>query len=250
MTLTPLAESLKQPLEQTLAHAKQLRSGHEKFDPTMAKRDFHIGMSDHIAYVLLPKLIPYLNNHAPDISIIQHPVNYMHGSDAFDTQSLDLVIGDFSAASDRLKSQALFSDNAILVMDRHHPLCKKRRIQTKDLLAFPHIVVSLEGLPRKNFIVDYLSAQLGEIKVALYSPHTLASLYAVAGSNCIAHSVSHLAAPLLKTHQLCARKAPYAKQFPSYRAKQYWPLNLHDDPGHRWLRATIKELCKNKRPER
>ncbi len=240
MSLTPLAESLRPKVTEALAQINSVFYGHVEFDPATSKKTFHIGMSDYIAFVLLSKLMHYLSVHAPYVRIIQHAVNYMQSADLFFQDKLDLVIGHFPKAPNTLKTQRLFSDEAVIAADRNHPIFKRKTLKLEHLQPYPQIFVSFEKQPEKNFIYEWLISKNYQVNAALITPHTLVSLQSLPKTPLIAHTVSRLAEYYQPLLRLDMRPAPY--HFPKYQAKQYWHIRMHDDPAHRWLRSTIKNL--------
>lgn len=238
MTMTPLAETLQNQVRIAIDSIQNVFSGSEAFDPASSRRIFHLGMSDYIAFVIMPKLMKHLAKHAPSIQIVQHAVNFMDSYDPIENQGCDIVIGDFSNAPESLKSQRLFTDKGFIIADKNHAIFKQKRMTLSAIASYPQIFVSLEGASQKNFILEYMREKHKDVSVALFTPHTLISLFALPGTQLIAHSVEKLASPLVKFAKLKMVPAPY--QFPDYKACQYWHLKMNDDPAHRWLRETIR----------
>src|ERR1700722_6325781 len=57
MTLTTFAKTLLPQVNQALQAVDTVFTAHLPFEPKHSQRTFHIGMSDYIAFVLLPKLM-------------------------------------------------------------------------------------------------------------------------------------------------------------------------------------------------
>lgn len=68
MVLTKRAESLIAPLESVMAATEHL-IGMPQFDPTTERREFRVASADYITALLAPRLLPYLTEHAPGISL-------------------------------------------------------------------------------------------------------------------------------------------------------------------------------------
>lgn len=243
MVLTPFAERLRKKVQLAMDCLQNVLSGAEGFNPKDSRRVFHIGMSDYIAFVILPKLIAYLGQHAPHTQVIHSAINFMDSSDPFDKQNCDLVLGDFPNAPVSLKSQGLFKDEGVVVADKRHQIFKHDKITLELIAKYPQVFVSLEGEPRKNFILEYMRKKYKDVSVALFTPHTLISLFSLPNTDHIAHSVTKLATPFLKYMGLAMKIAPY--KFPKYHARQYWHIKMHEDPGHSWLRSVIQSICQD-----
>lgn len=239
MTLTPYAETLRAQVRKNLDDIAQTFSGKSAFSPTHSERTFHIGMSDFVAFVVLPDLLKRLRAQAPKVKIIQHALNHLSITREMD--NLDLAIGNFPQAPTQLKAQQLFSDTGVIVGDKHHPIFKKPRLTLKSLCQYPQIFVSLEGQPEKNFIQDYLIDEGCDPKTLLITPHTMIPMQCLAGTDTLTHTVTRLAKPFLKTNGLAMKPAPYA-HFPDYVARQYWHMKWDKDPAHQWLRQVIYSM--------
>ena len=242
MALTPLAQSLKPTVRRAIEQAEAVLFHKQSFEPQSSQRVFHIGMSDYLAFVLLPPLMRYLNQYAPHVSLIQHPINYLDSVDPFETQGLDLVIGDFPYAPQSLMMKPLFTDNAMIVFDKQHPLSKQDTLTLEAIAKYSQVFVSLEERAQKSFIHDYMLKQQLNPAIALFTPHTLIALQALPQTQLVTHTVKRLAKPFLDHLGLTMKPAPYQKTFPPYKARQYWHPKMQTDPGHRWLRQIMGKL--------
>lgn len=243
MTLTALGRSLQHPVQEALFSAEKVFIGQLAFHPTTAERVFSIGMSDYLAYIILPKLMQVISNNAPKISIIQHAVNYLDTAKIFDELGLDFVIGDFPKAAPSLKTTSLFHDKAVIAADKNHPAMQKGNLNLKTFLQYPQIFVSLENQPEENFIVKMLQEKGHIVKVGLMTPHTLIALQVLPGTHFMTNTVERLVKPFLKDLGLTICQPPYSLP-PSYSARLYWHVRNQNDPGHQWLRTLIKQITK------
>jgi DNA-binding transcriptional LysR family regulator len=240
MQLTTFAKTLMQPVKLALRHVDQVFNTHTMFAPKTAKRIFHIGMSDYIALVLLPKLMRVLSHEAPNVKIVQHAVNYMDDLTLFDNKGLDMVMGNFPFAPGSLKMTKLFSDRSVIVADKNHPIMKCDKMTTKKIVSYPQVFVALEGQPDKNFIADMLQKMGHDVNISLITPHTLIALQTLPGTLLVTNTVERLAQPFLQSLDLAMREPPY--KLPLYDAKLYWHARDQSDAGHQWLREVIKKL--------
>lgn len=241
MTLTAFAKTLVEPVRQALYFSEAAFTAHMPFDPKSTQRTFHIGMSDYIALVLLPKLMQTITYSTDHIKIVQHPVNYLEGTKQFDDNALDVVIGDFPHALSTLKTTGLFIDKGVIVADKNNK-AMKGTLTLKKFLQCPQVFVSLESHPEENFIVDMLQEQGNKVDVRLITPHTLIALQTLPGTDLMTNTVERLAKPFLEPLGLISRPTPYKLR--NYHANMYWHARDHNEPGHRWLRELIKEISK------
>lgn len=238
MTLTTFAKTLLPQVNQALQAVDTVFTAHLPFEPKHSQRTFHIGMSDYIAFVLLPKLMQTITKQAPNIKIVQHAINYLDSVKPFDELALDVVIGDFPKAPLTLKTTGLFSDKGVIVADKRHPLMKQSRFTLKSMLHYPQVFVALESQPEENFIAKILEEKGYQVEISLITPHTLIALQALPGTLLMTNTVEMLAKPLIKPLGLAMRETPYSLRH--YHAKMYWHAKDHNDPAHQWLRGLIK----------
>lgn len=240
MQLTAFAKKLVQPVKEAMLHTEAVFVGSAPFEPATTVRTFHIGMSDYIAFVLLPKLMQQVIKLSPHIKIVQHAINHMDNLEPFENYNLDIVIGDFQAAPGSLKMTQLFTDQGVIVADKHHPAFHDKNLTVKKLLKYPQVFVTLEGQPEENFIANMLKKMGHEVRISLMTPHTLIALQTLPGTQLMTNTVIRLAKPFLQPLGLMMRKTPY--KLPQYRAKLYWHARDQNDLGHGWLRELIKEI--------
>jgi len=242
MILTTFAKSLLTPVRLALQHTESAFTTHLPFNPKTSCRTFHIGMSDYLALVLLPKLMQIISREAPNIRIVQHAINHLDSLKPFEENFLDIAIGKFAEAPNNLKVTSLFSDKGVIVADKKHPIFKKSKITLNEYAKYPQIFVSLESRPDQNKLISHIEDQGCQLEVALMTPHTMIALQALPNTLLIANVVEHLASPFLKMLKLDVRTPPY--QVKNYHAQMYWHARDQNDAGHQWLRELIKEVGK------
>lgn len=240
MQLTALAKKLVQPVREAMFKVEAVFVTSAPFEPATTIRTYHVGMSDYIAFVLLPKLMQKIITVAPGIKIVQHAVNHMDNLAPFDELNLDVVIGDFQSVPSSLKTTRLFADQGVIVADKRHPAFRDKKFTVKKLLAYPQVFVTLESQPEENFIAEMLKKMGYKVNISLMTPHTLIALQTLPGTQLMTNTVIRLAEPFLQPLGLMMRETPYKLR--PYHAKLYWHTRDQNDLGHQWLRALIKEI--------
>jgi DNA-binding transcriptional LysR family regulator len=242
MQLTSLAKQLVQPVREAMRNVEAVFVANKPFELTNSNRVFHIGMSDYVAFVLLPKLMARIANIAPNIKIVQHAVNHMDSLKPFDELNLDIVIGDFKKVPHSLKTTSLFTDQGVIVADKKHPAFKQK-LTIHRLLLYPQVFVALESQADENFIVNMLRKMGYDVQVSLITPHTLIALQTLPGTQLMTNTVEKLAKPFIDSLGLVMSETPY--KLPKYQAKMYWHMRDQNDQGHAWLREIIKDIALN-----
>lgn len=243
MQPTDFAKNLAKPVREAMRQVEAVFVAHAPFEPADSARTFHIGMSDYIAFVLLPKLMQEIAHIAPDIKIVQHAVNHMDSLKHFEEFKLDVVIGDFKSVPKSLKTTQLFTDKSVIVADKKHPAFQGEKLTTKKFSDYPQVFVALESQPEENFIAEMLKKMGYPVKVSLMTPHTLIALQALPGTVLMTNTVEKLAGPFIEQLGLAMHETPYKLR--DYQAKLYWHARDQNDQGHQWLRGLIKEISRN-----
>ncbi|HEV2613590.1 MAG TPA: LysR family transcriptional regulator [Gammaproteobacteria bacterium] len=242
MELTEFAKNLSVPVREAIRHIETVFVAHKPFEPSTSNRTFHIGMSDYIAFVILPRLMRRLARLAPDIKIVQHAVNHMDGLKTIEDHGLDVVMGDFKSVPQSLKTISLFTDKGVIVADKKHPAFHRGALTTKMLTEYPQVFVALESQPEENFIAEMLKKMGHSIKISLITPHTLIALQTLPGTTLMTNTVERLAKPFLEPLGLAMHETPYKLRH--YHAQLYWHARNQNDQGHKWLRELIKEIAR------
>lgn len=238
MLLTAFARKLTLPVREIMRQAEAIFISQTEFVPATDTRVFHLGMSDYIAFVLLPRLMKIITNTAPNLRIVQHAINHMDSLAPFEEYNLDIVIGDFQRVPRSLKTTQLFTDSGVIVADKNHPAFQHKKLTLKKMLEYPQAFVALESQPEENFIAEMLKKMGHHVKISLMTPHTLIALQALPGTLLMTNTVEMLAKPFIESLGLAMHETPYNLRH--YNAKMYWHTRDHNDQGHKWLRDLIK----------
>jgi len=114
MVLTPLAESLIDPVHDVLLQVQTLIDHTPGFDPLTAERQVTIMASDYVATVFLPALLRRLQLAAPGIAVdIVSQEDLLHGP--LDRGEVDILILPEQALSPNHPSATLFADEYVCI---------------------------------------------------------------------------------------------------------------------------------------
>jgi DNA-binding transcriptional LysR family regulator len=92
---TPVAIALAQQIQPALSQIQTALSTAQPFDPITSDRVFSIGMSDHVEFVLLPRLLEKLETTAPHIKIQVRSGNRQQLLARLDSGEIDVMCGLF-----------------------------------------------------------------------------------------------------------------------------------------------------------
>jgi DNA-binding transcriptional LysR family regulator len=117
MVLTPLAESMVDPVHDVLLQVQALIDHKPGFDPAREKRQITIMASDYVATVFLPLFLRKLHRLAPGIAVdIVSQEDLLHGP--LERGEVDLLIVPRQALSSDHPSAPLFGDTYVCVVWR------------------------------------------------------------------------------------------------------------------------------------
>ena len=226
-----LLESIK-----SMIHAPQI------FDPATAVRTFRIGMNDYTEFLVLPRVLARIARIAPNISLKIINLNLLDHHEVLETERLDLAIGIFceKIPTTLLQTQCLFTETAVCVGRKDHPLLQKP-LTLKRFLQAKHIANHLHSMPVLGRIDKALQHLGGKRDVVLALPHMVAAFYLVRGTDYLLASMRRLAEELVEPFGLVMRELPFVSE--SVDVHMAWSKSYTSDPAHTWLRNMISDTA-------
>jgi len=238
MLPTPVAEQLGTTL---LAAFSEMRTSLERrsdFQPQKDERTFTILMTDVGEVVLLPRLLRYCRDYAPNVSIRSLQVAAGSMMSALETGTIDLAIGYIPQLQSGIYQQLLFHTDYVCMVRQGHPTIGAKIPRSQFLSAF-HAIAESAGT--SHYAVEQHLNRLGiQRRIGLRVSHLL-SLPAIVGSTNMVATVPKSLATIVgfSSH---ARTLPHPIRFPKTPIKQYWHERFHEDAPSRWLRKTCATL--------
>jgi DNA-binding transcriptional LysR family regulator len=121
MEPTAKALELAGSVHSLLDDATMLRARHRPFDAATSTRTFSFSVVDSGLVRLLPRLLDYLEAHAPSVRLRIVPIDLEELEAALETGNLDFAMGSFPSKSKRIRRQALWPVGYVSVARRGHP---------------------------------------------------------------------------------------------------------------------------------
>ena len=237
LVLSPRAAELATTLPGALDRVAETLAPPKPFDPRTTTRTFRLATLDYFEVAVLDEVVHYLGSHAPGASLWIERVSA--------TSYASLVAGEIDLAlvgesslprSPALVRAELYRDPFRVMMRAGHPLAKKRTLSLSDYVAWPHVVVTVEG--RSDGAVDRALEHHGaRRRVALRVPHFGSAPLAVLASNALCTIASTVALASAERFDLVLRKPPIELAAPTIVA--LWPRRLDDDAGASWFRSAF-----------
>lgn len=238
MTLTPLAESLVDPVHSILEQIHRTIIVNVPFEPATSRRVFTIAASDYAVTVLLTDALRRIGKDAPGVTVVIIPLR--ERTPESEDLGLDLVILPKAYAPDALPREVLFEDAfTAIVWNGHSSVTDTLRPEQYHRL--PHAVVSFSDDTHVNYD-ERLGEQVGfELHAQVVAPsyHALPAL--IVGTDRVATLQMRLADKLAASYPI--RVVPLPLPLPVLEEVMMWHPRLDRDAGHAWLRGVLRDTA-------
>jgi DNA-binding transcriptional LysR family regulator len=236
---TPRAEYLKSRVRELIEEANSIFAP-DRLDLKLLRRTFVIRANDAFIGAFAIDLLSSVHAEAPGARLC-FTAEGEEDSSALREGRIDLDIGVQGSSGPELKTQALFQEHFVGVVNNRHDLCRGRAT-AKRLVAFSHVVASRRGIAQGP--VDHALARLGYSRqVALIVPSHTSTLDIVAGSDLVGTVPATLAERAMR-EQRAIQMFDLPFETKGLAIGQAWHPRHDGDPAHRWLRAKIRENCR------
>ncbi len=239
MEPTPLTEELKENIKKVLELTERTLEDRGTFDPYRSTRTFHIGIQDYPMIVVMPRLVNTMKKIAPNVNIRTFHLSMESRKSALEDGKLDMVIGIRQDFGSNIFQQFLFRDHEVCVVRRDHPDIKES-LTLEQYLEAEFIGLSISDV--KQARIDRLLREKGfRRKVRLTVENEVMIPQLISKSDYLANIANLVAIEFLPW--LPIRLVPLPVELDELEFFQYWHDRHQKDPGHNWLRQTIKKAC-------
>lgn len=237
---TPRALDLAEPVAKSLRHAQEALAFSGVFDPGSSSASFRLGLSEHPAFMLLPKLLAAMRASAPNVSIdVRGFVAREKAVDMLDAGEIDAAVGVPALSSPRILFLPLFEEDFVTIARAGHPAIAGR-LDFETFLKLDHLLVSPEG--DRYGHVDRKLSELGHRRrLGLTLPQMYAAPAVVAETDLLATLMRGVVAGSESRMQLSIHEPPIEL------AKVPFVLSWHrrndSHVGQRWFRELIRMVA-------
>jgi LysR family transcriptional regulator, nod-box dependent transcriptional activator len=238
MTLTPLAESLVEPVAAILRHTQATLSAHVRFDPASSRRTFTIAASDYATAVLLGDALREMNAQAPHVTLVVLPLR--DRLEELDELDIDLCILPQAVVLPARPHELLFRDTFTCLVWRDNTAVGDR-LTVDQFLTLGHVVVSFADdctTCEDNRLAPHTGLER-RAEVVVPNFHALPSL--IVGTNRIATVQTRLATKLAASHPVRVVGLPVL--IPPLDEAMLWHPRFDRDPAHQWFRTLLKRVA-------
>ncbi|OUS24311.1 LysR family transcriptional regulator [Gammaproteobacteria bacterium 45_16_T64] len=238
---TPYALKLWQDVAQSLNCISEAVAPSE-FDPSESSARFRIALTDGTLSLVWPELRKIIEQEAPGVDI--HAVPYKaDGEPLLLNADVDMVFDYYPGTCDQIRTQGMFDNHFVCVMNVDHPLAEKN-LSLKRFVNAEHVLVSLSG--DASGIVDSELAALGMSRRIAVTVNSFGSAV-----NLVKQSQLISAMPYPIVAQCHAAKALVVKPLPVVvppaRITMAWHCRDDRSPRVGWLRRTMERIVHDKR---
>lgn len=239
LLLTPLAESLVQPIRKLLIQAQVIADTTSVFEPETTKRKMTMMCSDYVAAVLLADVIRLLQKLAPRVQVELLPFSESP-SEALARGEIDFLIMPEMHLSSGQPCRRLFEDDFACVVWDKNPLVGAA-LTPEQYLQLGHVTAEFGRQRQTSVDSDYFTRQGIERRIEVVVMNFNILPQVLVGTTRVATMHRKLARVYAGRFPLRILEVPYA--LPRLVEFLQWHSYRREDPAHRWLRKVIRHVA-------
>lgn len=236
--LTPRAEALREPVSLALSSVAQALLRPPPFEPARQKRTVRVAADDYATLVVLTPLLHEIYRKAPGLDVqVLPPLG--NGVDRLARGEVEFAIAPWSDRTPGgIQAEVISEDGFVGMVHRKHAFAR-RRPTLKQYVEARHALIAPFG--ERGGYVDSALAKLGkERRVALMSPHFLATPFMIAGSDLVLTLAERVARHYARVLPVAFFEPPI--QLPRFQTAFYWHQRNQQDSALSWFRAELAAL--------
>ena len=237
MTLTPLAESLIEPVREFLLQAEFILHRSPVFNPAKSTRRFRVMMSDYVETVIMSEALPRIQKLAPGVTFELFSNDNSRG---IERGEIDLAITPSRYLAQGHPAEHLFDDDYVCLAWSKNPLIQ-RSITLSQYLAMGHVIVRL-GNQRQLPAFDewFLERSDHQRKIDVITTAFTLVPHLIIGTSRIA--TLHRRLYRYYKRYLPIKAVPPPLEIPNIQEFMQWHKSRDRDPGTIWLRRVLKQV--------
>lgn len=237
---TPRALDLAEPIGKSLRHAQEALAFSGVFDPHSSSASFRLGLSEHPAFVLLPRLLAAIGQVAPNISVdVKGFVARERAVEMLDAGEVDAAVGVPVSSSPRILSRPLFEESFISIVRADHPAAANG-LDLDTFIGLDHLLVSPEG--DRYGHVDRRLSELGlRRRLGLTLPQMYAAPAIVAETDLVATLMRGVVDVSDSRGRLSIHRPPIELLPVSFALS--WHRRNDSHVGQQWFRDLIRSVA-------
>ena len=235
---TPFGERLAEAAREALECLRNGLESNRRFDPNTTTREFTVFMSDVGQMVLLPKLLAFIKETAPNARLRACPVPLEQPGAALASGEVDLAVGYFTTLVGGFRQSVLFQESYSCVVRTDHPAFAGG-MSLDAFRAAPRAMADATGM--SHAVMEHQLARHGIHGMPkLRVPQFMVLPLVIARSDLLVVMPSRLAETFSALVPLKVMAPPVP--LPVFDITVYWHERLNDDPANRWFRRAFVNL--------
>jgi DNA-binding transcriptional LysR family regulator len=242
---TPRAVELQQPIRDILDRVTATLSRSERFDPETSTRVFTLASIDYGGIAVIPQLLQHLQEIHSSVKVNIWPQYETGLKEQMHFGNVDFAIDNVPITDNEFHVETLRKERAFCLVRKGHPTIGND-LSLQQFLEVEHVVLFPHG-DRVSQLDEFLIAKGMRRRYGVKVPSFFNMPYIVQRTDMICGLPERMALHFARLYGLRALPAPV----PDWVATFYlmWHLGLEEDPGHRWLRGLVVNLCREQHPQ-
>ncbi len=239
---TPRALALVDPLSEALQSVRRILHPDSPFDPRVATDCIVLGTTDYSSLELIPALIPFLQQNAPNIHVVMRNLCLDNIVSDLDEREYDIAVAPISERlPKRLATVALFQDHITLAARIDHPLLRDG-LTLEGFAQLRHLLVVSSRSENTAAHTTLKPYGLDESNVGMVIPHFGAAGFIVAHSDLVMLVPSLLAKRYERIAGFTTHELPIPNR-PSFEMGLVFSRERAGiEPALAWFISAIKQL--------
>lgn len=245
MLLTPRAQAIGEPLSRALAELRGAVRAGAPFHAAESQRRFVLLGNDLAEVAAFPVLLATVARAAPNVSLWSERAD-VDFARRLEDGTADLAFMPDLFVPSSLQKRALQPEPFVVLLRKDHPLLrkgKKRALSLDAYLSLGHLLVAPRGMP--GSLVDSALEKLGKSRRVVARLQHFTSAPALIAQSDLAVTCPATVMKVMSPWFPIAAVAP-PLELPMDRTSCVWHPRSQDDPGHRWLRAQLDALLRQR----
>ncbi|MGL5003739.1 MAG: LysR family transcriptional regulator, partial [Casimicrobium sp.] len=228
MQPTPFALEIAPVIRNSLQSLDDALDRRAHFEPISSTKRFRIAMTDIGEIYFLPKLMQFLEENAPQVSIATVRNSEIDVAAELSNGDVDLALGWMPKLGSGFFQRRLFEQHHRCLMAANHPLAKGAFTLSRFLKA-KHAVVVSAGTGHAR--IEAIMQQRGVKRmIALELPHFVAVPYIVRDTELVVTVPEKLAERAAVPFGLAVRTPPIEDL--SFQVNMFWHRRVHKDDAN------------------
>jgi DNA-binding transcriptional LysR family regulator len=239
MQPTSKAIEIAPGIADALARIRQTIQSSQEFEPASDRRDLAIASADYMSFLVMPKLIAYCHQFAPNLNFRTIEFDKDNIGDLLEKGVVDLALGVFPNPPRQTICVPLFQEHFVGIARKNHPAMSQKPISLEVFVNLSHVLVTI----RRDITGEIdraLAVHNLQRRIALTVPHVLILPSIIGSTDLVTAVPSRMANYFSRLDEIEFFKLPIDLQ--PWNVSMLWSKLTDKDDAICWLRQTIQML--------